>query len=323
MSSLGNASYKDILDKFKDFSEYKDKLSNINEIQIEIKVWNKLKSKNTSEAYKQYLKEYPNGIYINEAKKLCIIAEDNEAWQKAQKKNTSKSYKEYIDKYPNGQYIKEANVKYQECLDNEAWQKAQKENTQKAYEEYLKEFKDGIHKNEAQDKINYFIADEEAWQKAKNEDSVKSYKKYIEKFSDGKYNQLAHLMVEKKQFFKNEEFWAASTGLTYIIGGIIVFFMGLIATWQDFSDWWIIFRAPLAIIAGFISGALWPLGIIGSIIHLFDSDSSPKDITFSIVFLISFAILYFLMMFISYFWVSSDINKKINTEEKRLAKLKG
>ena len=99
MSSLGSASYKDILDEFKYFSEYKDKLSNINEIQIEIKVWNKLKSKNSSEAYKQYLKEYPNGVYINEAKKLCMIAEDNEAWQKAKKENTQKAYEEYLNKF--------------------------------------------------------------------------------------------------------------------------------------------------------------------------------------------------------------------------------
>jgi len=124
MSSLGSASYKDILGEFKDFSEYKDKLSNINEIQIEIKVWNKLKSKNSSEAYKQYLKEYPNGIYINEAKKLCIIAEDSETWQKAQKQDTKEAYEKYLTSFKDGVHTKEAQEKIEYFINDE---KAQKE----------------------------------------------------------------------------------------------------------------------------------------------------------------------------------------------------
>ncbi len=109
MSSLGSISYKDILDEFDGFGKYKNRLTSINSNYIEIKIWNKLKSKNTLKAYNQYIKEYPNGLYKDEAtKKINYFIKEEEAWKLVCKQDTIEDYKNYLKYYPNGLYKDEA-----------------------------------------------------------------------------------------------------------------------------------------------------------------------------------------------------------------------
>ena len=57
----------------------------------------------TSESFKNYLKNYPNGRYSEEAK-------ENYEWKNAERINTVASYSYYLDKYPKGEYSKKANI---------------------------------------------------------------------------------------------------------------------------------------------------------------------------------------------------------------------
>ena len=66
--------------------------------QAELASWIVTQSKNTIEAYQQYIHIYPNGSHANEA----ISNIDEISWNEASKSNTIESYKKYLFDLPSG-----------------------------------------------------------------------------------------------------------------------------------------------------------------------------------------------------------------------------
>ncbi|WP_348646758.1 TonB family protein [Flammeovirga sp. SubArs3] len=69
------------------------------------------RKKNTVSAYQAYLKEYPQGNYVKDAKgRISALraayakAKDKKAWDKARKTNTISAYKSYLANYKKGKY---------------------------------------------------------------------------------------------------------------------------------------------------------------------------------------------------------------------------
>lgn len=56
----------------------------------------------TIEGYEEYLDNYPEGKYVNEAS-------EGLAWIVASNEDTIKSYDQYLTKYPNGKYVNSRN----------------------------------------------------------------------------------------------------------------------------------------------------------------------------------------------------------------------
>ncbi len=80
--------------------------------------------------YENYLRYYPNGIYINNAKikidefialekKKRLIIKEKEVWKFACKKNTKYNYYKYLSKYPSGIYKDKAQLKINEFIKKE------------------------------------------------------------------------------------------------------------------------------------------------------------------------------------------------------------
>ena len=77
---------------------------------IEDYVWANAQSINVNnlDSYRQYLFNYPNGRYRNEATERI----ENLVWHEVQIENTSASFKRYIDEYPNGRYVVAAQERF-------------------------------------------------------------------------------------------------------------------------------------------------------------------------------------------------------------------
>ncbi len=66
--------------------------------------YTKTREIDTIEAYEEFIKNYPDSEFVNEAKKRIEELEDFEV---AKTKNTIDSYRAFINKYPESEYVKE------------------------------------------------------------------------------------------------------------------------------------------------------------------------------------------------------------------------
>jgi len=84
--------------------------------------WQQAKKSNTKSAYERYIRDYPDGRYVSDAKSKIVEIEKNEnaessrkqdesAWQQAKSSNTKPAYERYIRDYANGKYVSEAKNK--------------------------------------------------------------------------------------------------------------------------------------------------------------------------------------------------------------------
>ncbi|MDX1939067.1 MAG: SUMF1/EgtB/PvdO family nonheme iron enzyme [Saprospiraceae bacterium] len=71
-------------------------------------LWQKAKALDTAAAYDDYLDEYPNGRYAEDAHELLDASADREAWEYAKRLGTLPAIREYLRRYPQGRYKAEA-----------------------------------------------------------------------------------------------------------------------------------------------------------------------------------------------------------------------
>ena len=69
--------------------------------KAEENTWKAATEAGTIEGYEEYLENYPEGKYVNEASESL-------AWVVASNEDTIKSYDQYLTKYPNGKYVNKA-----------------------------------------------------------------------------------------------------------------------------------------------------------------------------------------------------------------------
>jgi len=112
----------------------------------EVYAWLEAKSSNTKSSYERYIRDYPNGKYVSDARSRVrdiVNAEstetsrkqDESAWQKAKSSNTKSSYERYIRDYPDGNYVSEARSKIR---DIEAAEQKPLEQTSTSTKPYIK-----------------------------------------------------------------------------------------------------------------------------------------------------------------------------------------
>lgn len=96
-------------DKFDSYVVKYSDSPKINEVKdlklkvIETNFWNNITSKETVNAYREYLNKYPNGRYVNEAK-TWIATKDQLYFETAKSYNTISKYDSYLSVFPNGTY---------------------------------------------------------------------------------------------------------------------------------------------------------------------------------------------------------------------------
>jgi outer membrane protein assembly factor BamD (BamD/ComL family) len=146
--------------------------------QIEDELWDAIKDGEKASVFEEYLKQYPKGRYLAQARikiaKLKAEARQTAAtaavlsaptpaaassdpetalWNEVQKGNTADDYDVYLKQYPKGKYIALAKQRLQKLMDEakqhaeaaeqNAWQSAEKTGTEAAYQEYQRVFPNG------------------------------------------------------------------------------------------------------------------------------------------------------------------------------------
>ena len=200
------SSFSNNLKNVHDYPQYIEQI----ESYFDHQAWNSAQEKNTIEAYESYLANYPNGLFLEEAKteishiKASIKAEQ-ELWEKTLKNDSIQGYETYLSSSALLKFKAEAESKLKYLQeDEEAWKKAQKNNSVNSMEVYLSAFPDGKYVNEAKN-LKIKLQEHKDWKTAQKKNTIESYQEYLSSYPTGKYKEEASALLEELAQNKMEE----------------------------------------------------------------------------------------------------------------------
>ena len=160
----------------------------------------KARKKENIKEWNDYLKTFPEGQCIEEAKKFIEEypkKQDAEACEKARKKDSLRDWEKYLKQYPDGQCAEEAKTftaEYDKKQDAEACESAREKRSLSGWERYLRKFPNGQCAEEAKAAPDNFACAE-----AEKEDSLKSWKEYLDEYPNGR------CAAQARENFSNRE----------------------------------------------------------------------------------------------------------------------
>ena len=150
---------------------------------------------NTAERYVRYIRTYPNGLFIQEAKQRRDVARDSEAFQRAQAANTAQSHRRYMKDYPTGQYRDKAERLIIE-LDTREYNRAVNLDSAAAYQNYIASNPRGLFVEGAEEKRKK-SRDREMFVQAKSRNTIKTIRDYLAAHPEGAYRVQAQSMLKQ------------------------------------------------------------------------------------------------------------------------------
>lgn len=161
-------------------------------LEKEKTVFYRAESINNIAAYREYLQQYPQGHFADEAAELIKrlneeelkrverdeYVRDKSAFEQAEAENSINSYQKYQNQFPQGSFIDRANEQIKKINYKEKQEIAKKEMT---------------------------IKDMDAFKQAKTEDTIKSYQAYLDRFPQGQFANTAKESIKSKMIREEEE----------------------------------------------------------------------------------------------------------------------
>ena len=160
-------------------------------LEADDEAYERAKAADTSEEYADYLRQYPKGRYVEEARQRQADAKDDEAYDRAQQAGTAAWYEQYLREYPNGRHAEEARRRHTEAKDDEAYRRARSAGTSAAYGVYLREHPDGRYAGEARRLQTAIREDDAAFERAKDSGAAESFEDYLREYRDGRHAEEA------------------------------------------------------------------------------------------------------------------------------------
>ncbi len=176
--------------------------------------WVRALERDTLEAYRDYLKAFPNGRYKDKAQ-AAIDQYDHKAWAEAEKRDTVAAYEDYLAGWPQGLHADKAreritamkakrDAQAKDAAERAAreahdWQQAAAAHTISAYQTYLSQHPAGAHAEDAYRRIETLkgsAADQAAWETAKAAHNIAAYERYLASFANGQYAAEAIKAIE-------------------------------------------------------------------------------------------------------------------------------
>lgn len=105
--------------------------------ELEKKVWDKVRLEDKKEKYHEFLKDFSNGYFANQARERIRIIEDRELWEEKDRIGTEEAYKDYLASTESGLYVSEAEQKIGAIHDDVLWAAVMARNDEAAYREYI------------------------------------------------------------------------------------------------------------------------------------------------------------------------------------------
>ena len=141
--------------------------------------------------YEEYLHDYPNGLYVREAKaNLEVLAFDVTVSE-----NTKDAFEVFMEKYPDSEFYQKASDKIVEL----AFAKAEEENSIAAYKRFLKEHPDSEFTREAENWL-----EELTYESTKDAGTITDYLAFINAYPNSVYVDEAQSMIESIAFKEYE-----------------------------------------------------------------------------------------------------------------------
>ena len=182
----------------------------------EEKLWGAFKQKGTIAAFEEYLKTYPSGRYVSDAKEEMAKIKEENLWNSVTRTDTQDAYERYAKKYSSGMHIQEARTaisdicrkteeeKQRKLEEDRLWQSVKRRNTLEAHQEYASQYPSGLHIQEAQAaiseihrKVEEKKREQETWLNCQQNDSIPHYLSYIEKHSKGPHVKEAKDAIDR------------------------------------------------------------------------------------------------------------------------------
>ena len=155
-------------------------------------MWVEAKAKNTTDSYGEYLRMYPDGKYVNEARSF----KEESMWVFAKNKNDERSYTEYLNEYPQGRYASQIS-EYREPL---MYSRVITENMEASFNDYLNEYPNGKYIQTVMKKREPLM-----WERVKAQKSEDAINSYLYTYPNGLYTAQA-------QKLKDEILWEKTMG---------------------------------------------------------------------------------------------------------------
>jgi len=148
------------------------------------KEFTKVQKRNTIEAYKKFIKKYPDCEFINKAKAEL----ENLEYENAQKINTVNSFEIFLSKYPESKY----KVEILNSIEKLEFAQTTAIDSIQTYETFLTKYPDSEFKNIIEEKI--------AYKKAIAKNTLVSFKEFIQKYPDGEFAVQVQKEIDKRQY---------------------------------------------------------------------------------------------------------------------------
>jgi len=181
------------------------------------------------DAFRMYLENFPNGMYIEEAHHLLDSLEDVFSWNDALEQNTIDAYQVYLDQRPEGRYSDDARKaigkmdrderRAREAMSAnnqmQAWKMAMQQNTVAAYRAYQEKYPNGEFVEEARNRITELEnamrrerveeMDNKSWESALASNTLEAYQRYADRFPDGMHAREANTRIRELESNSNNQ----------------------------------------------------------------------------------------------------------------------
>lgn len=159
-------------------------------------MWRNAARKDTPEAYLEFLRIFPEGMYTDQCRRQLSDKEDS-WWQDISLAPTEEAIQGYLDVFPLGKYVSMARM----LLEDMPWLETCKINTETAYIKY-REDNPGKHQDEIKTILNTF-RDDQDWGKAQSLHTTEAYKDYLKAHRFGKHSATAQEIIDSRSLHDN------------------------------------------------------------------------------------------------------------------------
>lgn len=167
--------------------------------------WEAALDADTALAYRRFMADYPESVYLGQAQiQLGIL--DDRGWEQFSAENTLSAYQDYLEQFPDGLHQAEAltridafeqelaraerEAQERDRQDNQAWEAARTAGTFQAVDAYVRNWPAGRHIDEAQalrQRLKAVAEDDAAFSSAQNLGTREAYQVYINAFPQGEH----------------------------------------------------------------------------------------------------------------------------------------
>ena len=177
-------------------------------------LWHSVKASKNPDDFNKYLKAYPNGRYIGQARKRKHTellqaqakrrAEEDSLWHSVKASKNPNDFNKYLKAYPNGRYTGQARKRHTELLQAQAkrraeedalWHSIRASKSPDDFNKYLKAYPNGRYTGQARKRHTELLqaqakrrAEEDAlWHSIRASKNPDDFNKYLKAYPNGRY----------------------------------------------------------------------------------------------------------------------------------------